>query len=52
MSSFRNTENCKTSILDYDCLNQNPALNLQPEEKIEIVRFIVKDWKQKSEIVL
>ncbi|MGH7799462.1 MAG: helicase-related protein [Thermodesulfobacteriota bacterium] len=28
---------------------QNPALHLNPEEEISIVRYIVKDWKNKSE---
>lgn len=28
---------------------QNPALHLKPEEEISIVRYIVKDWKNKSE---
>lgn len=27
---------------------QNPAKQLNPEEEISIVRFIVKDWKQKA----
>ena len=28
---------------------QNPALHLNPQEEISIVRYIVKDWKNKSE---
>jgi len=28
---------------------QNPALHLKPQEEISIVRYIVKDWKNKSE---
>jgi superfamily II DNA or RNA helicase len=30
-------------------LIQNPAEQLKPEEEIDIVRYIVKDWKSKSE---
>ena len=29
---------------------QNPALNLEPEEKISIVRYIVKVWKDKARL--
>jgi len=29
---------------------QNPALHLKPEEEISIVRYIVKDWKEKAEM--
>jgi hypothetical protein len=29
---------------------QNPALHLKPEEEISIVRYIVKNWKEKAEI--
>jgi len=29
---------------------QNPALHLKPEEEVSIVRYIVKDWKEKAEI--
>ncbi|WP_176233468.1 helicase-related protein [Candidatus Hakubella thermalkaliphila] len=28
---------------------QNPATHLKPEEEVSIVRYIVKDWKNKSE---
>lgn len=27
----------------------NPAQNLNPSEEIEIVRYIVKDWKERAE---
>lgn len=30
---------------------QNPAAHLKPEEEVSIVRYIVKDWKNKSERV-
>jgi len=30
---------------------QNPALHLKPEEEISIVRYIVKDWKDKAQTV-
>jgi len=30
---------------------QNPALHLKPEEEISIVRYIIKDWKEKAEMV-
>lgn len=29
---------------------QNPALHLKPEEEVSIVRYIVKDWKEKAEM--
>ena len=28
---------------------QNPAINLKPEEEIDIVRYIIKDWKRNAE---
>ena len=28
---------------------QNPAEHLKPDEEISIVRYIIKDWKNKSE---
>jgi superfamily II DNA or RNA helicase len=28
---------------------QNPAVKLKPEEEVEVVRFIVKDWKSMAE---
>jgi hypothetical protein len=30
-------------------LIQNPAEHLKPDEEISIVRYIIKDWKNKSE---
>ncbi len=31
-------------------LIQNPAAKLEPDKEIDIVRYIVKDWKEKAEI--
>ena len=28
---------------------QNPAINLKPEEEINIVRYIIKDWRRNAE---
>jgi ABC-type histidine transport system ATPase subunit len=30
------------------CLIQNPAAKLQPEEVVEVVRYMVKNWKEVS----
>ncbi|MEM3543913.1 MAG: DUF3883 domain-containing protein, partial [Candidatus Micrarchaeia archaeon] len=29
---------------------QNPAAKLKPDEVVDIVRYIVKDWKEKAEV--
>jgi hypothetical protein len=44
-------ENAKTNPVLH--IVNNPAYNLKAEEKVEIVRFIVKqeEWKGKSEVV-
>ncbi|MGQ9571425.1 MAG: DUF3883 domain-containing protein, partial [Thermodesulfovibrionales bacterium] len=31
-------------------LIQNPASKLSPDKEIDIVRYIVKDWKDKAEV--
>jgi len=28
---------------------QNPAAKLQPEEVVEVVRYVVKNWKEASD---
>jgi ABC-type histidine transport system ATPase subunit len=30
------------------CIIQNPATTLQPEEVVEVVRYMVKNWKEVS----
>jgi hypothetical protein len=31
-------------------LIQNPSAKLEPDKEIDIVRYIVKNWKEKAEI--
>ncbi|OQX87559.1 MAG: helicase [Candidatus Omnitrophica bacterium 4484_70.2] len=42
-------ENAKTNPQLY--IIQNPAKNLKPDEEVEIVRYVVKDWKNVAKIV-
>ena len=32
-------------------LIQNPSATLEPEKVVDIVRYVVKDWKKKAEVV-
>ena len=40
-------ENAATDPVLY--VLQNPAERLQPQEEVQIVRYVVRDWKEKAE---